>query len=507
MNTYFGNFSGFLIRSKTTDDVQSSSLPKSIKHSTKFRSAFDLRTPTLDLKGTLKRQVTAFSTLLRPRSHDIKLKNASNETLNFGSNNDIFQDGKRGRSLDELINKLIPTPDYYPDKKYKYTMLLCCRLFLLPVKLLEKLTVKMQEQVKENEEHEKLICKHFVMLLYDWSNMFPLDFKDKRFMKTFNKSCQICLKSNVEVSNSINQISNNLVETFKNILQYIDESKQFFISCDDEETSVLDVCKQPMKFAQQLTILEYSKMSKIYSEQLLDKFIVEDITCSRLDLSSQSSAIELYVSWFNRLSYLVATVICEQKERKDRVKLIDFFIEVAKYCSKIGNYNSMMAIITGLNMNPVLRMRKTWNNTNQSGFKKLESTLSPKLNFHKYRTKLKSKFSKKGEKYFIVPVFSLFVKDLYFLNEGIKNDKDEKIDNIDYNKLYIISMKVREFEKHMHQKIKFDRDGEIMDFLINTPVLSEDILYKKSFDVEKPLTNFERDRYQSVRVKLSNRVK
>ena len=55
------------------------------------------------------------------------------------------------------------------------------------------------------------------------------------------------------------------------------------------------------------------------------------------------------------MSYLVATSVCQKKKKKARVKVIEFWIEVARECVNGGNFNSLMGIITGLNMIPVAR--------------------------------------------------------------------------------------------------------------------------------------------------------
>lgn len=87
--------------------------------------------------------------------------------------------------------------------------------------------------------------------------------------------------------------------------------------------------------------------------------------------------LEAYVEWFNRLSYLVATEICMVRQcffffffayllavgppcwvpacslsfslqpvkKKHRARMIEYFIDVARECFNIGNFNSLMAII------------------------------------------------------------------------------------------------------------------------------------------------------------------
>ena len=47
------------------------------------------------------------------------------------------------------------------------------------------------------------------------------------------------------------------------------------------------------------------------------------------------------------------------RKKKHRVARINFWIEVARYCVEIGNFNSMMGIISGLSLTPVARLKKT----------------------------------------------------------------------------------------------------------------------------------------------------
>jgi hypothetical protein len=41
------------------------------------------------------------------------------------------------------------------------------------------------------------------------------------------------------------------------------------------------------------------------------------------------------------------------------VRIIEYFVDVAKECINMGNFNSLMAIIAGMNMTWVSRLKKT----------------------------------------------------------------------------------------------------------------------------------------------------
>lgn len=49
----------------------------------------------------------------------------------------------------------------------------------------------------------------------------------------------------------------------------------------------------------------------------------------------------------------------QHAKKKQRVRVVEFWIETARECFNIGNFNSLMAIIAGLNMSPLSRLKKT----------------------------------------------------------------------------------------------------------------------------------------------------
>lgn len=74
---------------------------------------------------------------------------------------------------------------------------------------------------------------------------------------------------------------------------------------------------------------------------------------------SSIGSIAFYVEWFNRLSALSASEVLRHSRRRHRVQTIEFLIDVAQQCCEIGNFNSLMAIVAGLSLPSVARLKRT----------------------------------------------------------------------------------------------------------------------------------------------------
>ena len=70
-------------------------------------------------------------------------------------------------------------------------------------------------------------------------------------------------------------------------------------------------------------------------------------------------SIAFYVEWFNRLSALAASEVLRHGRRRHRVQVVEFLIDVAQQCCEIGNFNSLMAIVAGLSLPAVARLKRT----------------------------------------------------------------------------------------------------------------------------------------------------
>lgn len=80
------------------------------------------------------------------------------------------------------------------------------------------------------------------------------------------------------------------------------------VSTLTHQTDISEMCSSPLILAHQLTHIELERLSHIGPEEFVQAFTKEhpSIETSFKDLKKTRN-LESYVTWFNRLSYLVAT--------------------------------------------------------------------------------------------------------------------------------------------------------------------------------------------------------
>ena len=108
--------------------------------------------------------------------------------------------------------------------------------------------------------------------------------------------------------------------------------------------------------------------------------------------------------------------------------LLTYFINTAVACAEAGNFNSALAIALGLTLTPAGRLTKAWKKVDESKIKILRHIINPSQNFKNYRMIFKAVSSKSfDDDSVLVPFFSLFLKDMYFLGTMILQEDSSKV--------------------------------------------------------------------------------
>ncbi|KAL4623279.1 ras-GEF domain-containing family member 1B isoform X2 [Arapaima gigas] len=427
-------------------------------------------------------------------------------------------------SLEALIQHLVPRVDYYPDRTFIFTFLLSSRLFIHPFELMSKVYYLVVDHQRLSEPHtEKMrirkIAPKVLQLLTEWTETFPYDFRDERTMRRLKDLTHRLASGDELYRKAVQQMMQSLIRKLTALGQYEEALMKISVTVTDKlavlkikpqafQKDILSICNDPFTFAQQLTHIELERLSFIGPEEFVQAFIQKDSfdnDKSRFIGHKKACNLEAYVDWFNRLSYLVATEICMPVKKKQRARVIEFFSDVARECFNIGNFNSLMAIISGMNMSPVSRLKKTWGKVNTAKFDILERQMDPSNNFYNYRTALRGAAQRSitahsSQEKIVIPFFSLLIKDIYFLNERCTS----RLPNgyINFEKFWELAKQVSEFMAWKKVECPFDKDRKIMTYLLTAPVFNEDALYLASYESEGPENHTEKERWKSLRSTL-----
>ncbi|ELK16416.1 Ras-GEF domain-containing family member 1B [Pteropus alecto] len=477
-------------------------------------------------------------------------------------------------SLEALIQHLVPNVDYYPDRTYIFTFLLSSRLFMHPYELMAKvchLCVEHQRLSDPSSDKNQIrkIAPKILQLLTEWTETFPYDFRDERMMRNLKDLAHRIASGEETYRKNVQQMIQCLIRKLAALSQYEEVLAKISSTSTDRLTvlktkpqsiqrDIITVCSDPYTMAQQLTHIELERLNYIGPEEFVQAFVQKDPLDNDKSCYSERKKtrnLEAYVEWFNRLSYLVATEICMPVKKKHRARMIEYFIDVARECFNIGNFNSLMAIISGMNMSPVSRLKKTWAKVKTAKFDILEvceadvlllsnilylesgipiydvsldhvvrqkkthrlrerkgleeHQMDPSSNFYNYRTALRgaaqrSLTAHSSREKIVIPFFSLLIKDIYFLNEGCANRLPNG--HVNFEKFWELAKQVSEFMTWKQVECPFERDRKILQYLLTVPVFSEDALYLASYESEGPENHIEKDRWKSLRSSLLGRV-
>ncbi|KAJ3154427.1 hypothetical protein HDU89_008497 [Geranomyces variabilis] len=193
---------------------------------------------------------------------------------------------------------------------------------------------------------------------------------------------------------------------------------------------------------------------------------IDAIEYVNLIMKKTSPTLNFLISRFDKESYWVATEIVGKKDLKTRIRVLRTFIVTAKECLDAQNYFSVFAIMFGLSLSPVQRLKKTWEGISDNKKKvlaDLEKFTDVSKNFKTYRDKLEASTPP------LIPFLPIFIKDLTFLNDG--NESRLANNEINFEKLRLITDCVKGITALAKSEYKwYNFDTDMQEYLTNPPL-------------------------------------
>ncbi|VIO87465.1 Uncharacterized protein BM_BM5234 [Brugia malayi] len=328
-------------------------------------------------------------------------------------------------TLDSLIELLIPSGNYSIEQSYIFAALLNIRIFISPPDLIQKI---LQQCVFKQNATGANFTKE------GRTRTFRLD-RAERFERAL-----------INISSSVAQIMN------------ID---------DNNYKGLVEICPNPTTLARQITLIELERFSMIGPDEIVYASMDDD---TKKRYGNGTNNIKYYIDWSNRLTYLTATEILRCSKRHCRIHTIEYFIDVAKECINIGNFNSFMAIVAALSLPLIARLKKTWNRVEKSKLDILRHQFDPTANFVSYRSTLKAA--------------------IWRFNSA-RNESDAMFSQF--------GSEVSNFLKWKNHKCLFERDTRTLHQLLLSRTLTEKQLIKLSYNCEMAEQTAEKELYRRLK--------
>ncbi|KAJ3181126.1 hypothetical protein HDU85_003831 [Gaertneriomyces sp. JEL0708] len=225
--------------------------------------------------------------------------------------------------------------------------------------------------------------------------------------------------------------------------------------------------------AQQLNVLESEIFRKIQPRDLLQHI------WSRQYKGRHAASVAASISHFNFISSWVATRVLSQKKLKARAKVLGKFMKIAQVLRNNNNYNSLMAVLAGINSAAVLRLRQTFKllRSRQSyrNYLALEKLMSSERSFHYYRQSLKR------SELPCIPYLGVFLRDLLYIDEN----KDKRADGtINLPKFLLMGDVILMIQSFQSRPYPVARDPYIASLILSQPVMTDEQAYQRSLELE-----------------------
>jgi RasGEF domain len=205
----------------------------------------------------------------------------------------------------------------------------------------------------------------------------------------------------------------------------------------------------------------------------------------------KTGEFNIAVKQFNNLSTFIGEQILNAPTPEERKKVYQFFVKVAAECVEQNNFNSGMAIFSGLNSAAVLRLsmvkKDQFNSETKKEVKKLESLFSGEGNYKILRQAQKDATGKP-----LIPYLGVMGSDLTFIQDA--NPETQKFDNqelIDPGKLNLFAQNVGTFlaDKQSTDELAKKAENPPLREILGKNRKTEDELYNLSLQREpRPTT-------------------
>ncbi|KLJ10117.1 hypothetical protein EMPG_14502 [Blastomyces silverae] len=234
------------------------------------------------------------------------------------------------------------------------------------------------------------------------------------------------------------------------------------------------------EFAREVTRIDWVMFSSFRPREL-----VRHVSISADDRASAKGLcnVNRMIDEFNHLALFVASMVLLRDKPKHRAEALEKFMNIAMKLRQLNNYNSLGAVIAGLNGTPVFRLSQTRELVSpavQKQFMSLVILMGTQKSHFAYRLAWENSFAEK------IPFLPLHRRDLVSAEEGNKTFIGPNNDRINWRKFEIMGEVVLGI--HNSQRTPFPcypKSEDVQRLILDTKFPGDqDELYNRSMQVE-----------------------
>eukprot|EP01103_Thecamoeba_quadrilineata_P013977 TRINITY_DN4029_c0_g1_i2.p1 TRINITY_DN4029_c0_g1~~TRINITY_DN4029_c0_g1_i2.p1 ORF type:complete len:920 (-),score=181.35 TRINITY_DN4029_c0_g1_i2:173-2932(-) len=230
----------------------------------------------------------------------------------------------------------------------------------------------------------------------------------------------------------------------------------------------------PSEVAKQLTAIEFEYFQAIQPNECLNQ------AWNKTKKDVLAPNITNMIRRTNIVPFWVGTEIVHCNNLKSRKNLVQFFISIADKCRQLKNYNAVMEIVSGLQISPVHRLKRTWeivSKRHMTIFRELVELMSVSNNWKNYREALNTCNPP------ALPYLGTYLTDLTFMEDG-SPDKLDNTDLLNFVKKTKLSYIIRNIQQYQQMSYNIETIAPIRELLIDMQWVDENKMWNMSLKCE-----------------------
>ncbi|KAF2069090.1 hypothetical protein CYY_009588 [Polysphondylium violaceum] len=380
-------------------------------------------------------------------------------------NDEDHQDDEivKSGSLNKLVEHL--THDCKVDIQFLKTFLMTYQSFCSPEKLMNKLIQRYNVPSNLDEVAVKTIQIRVINVLKKWMDEYYSDFDDKLILLLRTFIDQIQIKYPGPAGGLLKSLYKNFDKS------NLTDSKQIFNEKTPEPVVPKNIFSNNLQIydideeeiARQLSLIEFDIYKKIKPPELLNQ------SWNKTKLKYRAPNVLKMIDRFNSVSMWVATLIIHPPKVKARARMMARFMRIAEHLKNLNNYNSLMAIIAGLNFSSVYRLKYTREEVPSQilkNYQELEKIMNSEGSFKIYRQRLQQ-----GGGGPCLPYLGVHLTDLTFMEENpdmvpVQVLPNKTVDLINFTKRTLVFRVISLVQQYQQLSYNLQPVHQIQEFLL-----------------------------------------